>query len=149
MKYIEYLSEGKYSLLGISHSVFIHNWKVLSYEMTYTLWKGKYFLYNEKEWRKDIYQITREEVIIGEFDITQYEWMECSGICCFEALKNLADKHNIKMPTLKNRIIRLTYTSVAIFLILLLSHIAAVIFWIAIHETVINRLYDVKYTTEK
>ena len=145
MKYIEYLSEGKYSLLGISHSVFIHNWKVLSYEMSYALWKWEYHLYDEDEWKKEIFQVTREEAIVGEFDITQYKWVEGSWICCFEALKHLADKHDIQMPTLKNRIIRLTYTSVAIFLVLLLSHIAAVIFGIAIHETVINRLYDVKY----
>ena len=141
MKYIEYLSEWKFSLLWIEHSVFLKDGKVLSYEPSPTLGKWKFVIYNESEWVDDVMEI-RKEIDMEDIDIELYEGMQLDWVCCFEALELI---HNNMSETIKKRVIRITFTSVAIFLLLLFTHWVAIVFWIALHEAFFNYNYNVEY----
>lgn len=144
MKYIEYLSDWKYSAIGINHSVFVKDGKVLSYEMSSTLWPGEYYLYDENKWRRSIYHINKEEEL-EDIPIEEYEWVEGNGICCFEALQNIAANHNITMPTLKERAVNITAIYLIIFVLLIISHVSCIILGFNIYNYIDDEYYDTIY----
>ena len=89
MKYIEYVSHGKYSKIGIIHSVLIKQNIVWSWEFQYPIFsKWKFHIYSLEEWQKDVQEIIREQELT-DFDLEPYRYTEIRGINCVEILDKI------------------------------------------------------------
>jgi len=96
MKYIEYRSFWKYSNLWILHSVFILDWIVWSWEISFPFfWQGQFILYKEEEWKKTVKEIIREEEI-DEIDLSPYKDIKLRWINCVEVLDKIMRENSNK-----------------------------------------------------
>lgn len=94
MKHIEYRSFWKYSNIGILHDVFIIDGIVWSWEISFPFfWQGRFVLYNEEEWRKDVKEIILEQEL-PDVNMSPYKNVMLRGINCVEILDKILRENN-------------------------------------------------------